>query len=200
MNALKNNQRGFSLVEVLLSVSILAFISLSVMGYFIQSVESSTEDSRRIVAIKLAKKKVEQIRNAWENEYLELSKLSIFAPISLENTPNSIKLTNQLFSKVDSNSNSDIAILRQVAGQIITSPDLQINEVDYRYVIELSNAQQNAFSENYNRLTQGSAVITPKEYLMKFRVTVYWGDEQDDATNISAKRSTYLDSYLVFRR
>jgi type II secretory pathway pseudopilin PulG len=200
MKALKNNQRGLSLVEVLLSVSILAFISLSVMGYFIQSVESSTEDSRRIVAIKLAKKKVEQIRNAWENEYLELSKLSIFAPISLENTPNSIKLTNQLFSKVDSNSNSDIAILRQVAGQIITSPDLQINEVDYRYVIELSNAQQNAFSENYNRLTQGSAVITPKEYLMKFRVTVYWGDEQDDATNISAKRSTYLDSYLVFRR
>ena len=63
-----NNQVGLSLVEVLLSVSIMSFVSLTVMGYFIQSVESSSEDSRRIVAIKLANMKVEQIRETLKDE------------------------------------------------------------------------------------------------------------------------------------
>jgi type II secretory pathway pseudopilin PulG len=190
-----NNQVGLSLVEVLLSVSIMSFVSLTVMGYFIQSVESSSEDSRRIVAIKLANMKVEQIRETLKDESYVFSKLSVMNP--LYSGERSIRITEtRLNAPVLS---PDLQQLESIPFDSILLTEKNVNGVDYRYILDLYADEQKQFSDSFSRFTQGDSSNSPLDYLLKFRLTVYWGDDEM-MTTPSKKMSTYLDSYIMFGR
>lgn len=59
-----SDERGISIVEILLAVTIMSIISVSVMGYFTAAVERSAEESRRVIAASLARMKVAELRQA----------------------------------------------------------------------------------------------------------------------------------------
>jgi hypothetical protein len=192
MNIFKN-QAGLSLVEVLLSVSIMSFVTLTIMGYFIQSVESSAEDSRRIVAIKLANMKVEQLREALKDDGLTFRKLSIMTPLFAGVRSMRIH-ENHFNSPVLS---EDMQLLAPLELKTLLSPEKAVNGVNYHYILDLQADEQTEYADAFKGFTQGSSVNQPLDFLLKFRLTVYWGSEGAVAEP-SKKMSTYLDSYLVF--
>ncbi len=194
-NTFITNQAGLSLVEVLLSVSIMSFVSLTIMGYFIQSVESSAEDSRRIVAIKLANMKVEQLREALADDGSTFSKLSMMTPLfSGERT---LRLTENRFNSPVLN--ADLQLLEPLSINTLLRPEKSVNGVNYHYIFELQANEQTGYADAFKGFTQGTSSNKPMDFLLKFRLTVYWGSE-DTIAEPTKKMSTYLDSYLVFGR
>lgn len=203
MNRLRNvyrsmlgHQSGVSLVEVLVSVTILSFVSLTIMGYFIQSVESSSEDSRRIVAIKLAKEKVEQLRVQLRDDAQTMNRLSIFDPLQAEESILRVSV-NDVQSPSPEN---DRSILNQLEILRTIRSETNINGVEYHFLVDFYPDQQPQFAGQFERFTQGTAVNTAGGYLCKFRLTVYWGVAAGDIDQISKRKSVFLDSYVVFRR
>jgi len=192
---LLQNQKGLSLVEVLLSVVILSFISLSIMGYFVQSVESSTEDSRRIVAIKLADQTVKQIRNYLADKKNELKDLSVF---NSSDSEKSIFVSEKMMT--ESSFGADLEILKGINFSSVIHSDKNINGIDYHYMVEFLPGVQSAFSDSYQSFTVGDATTSANLSLLKFRVIVFWGVPENTKPPLSEKKSISLDSYVVFRR
>jgi len=59
---LLHDERGFSLVEVLIAVTIMSIISTTIMGYFSSAMEKSVEQNRRIIATNLGRLKISELR------------------------------------------------------------------------------------------------------------------------------------------
>lgn len=59
---LLQDERGFTLVEVLIAVTIMSIISTTIMGYFITAMEQSAEQNRRIIAANLGRFKISELR------------------------------------------------------------------------------------------------------------------------------------------
>jgi Tfp pilus assembly protein PilV len=188
------NESGLSLVEVLVSVSIMSFISLTIMGYFIQSVEYSAEDSRRMVAIKLAKQKIEQLQSNWADDIDAFKKLSIMNP--LLDSKRTVLVSPKLLASGSRDEN--LRWIAETNAADLLKSERQINNVDYHFMIELSADTQSQYKQTFNRLTQGRSLQLPNDYLIKMRVIVYWGDEKDERP--PQQMSTYLDSYVIFER
>lgn len=56
------DERGMTLIEILVAVSILAMISVSIMGVFTAAAERSAEQNRRLIAASLARQKMAEFR------------------------------------------------------------------------------------------------------------------------------------------
>jgi hypothetical protein len=184
LQRLRSNSYGLSLVEVLLSVSLMSFITLSVMGYFIQSVESSAEDSRRIVAIKLAKLKANEIRSLLAGEHTAIGEL-----------PNlRIRHQDLMYNLTD-----ELEPFREIGLTNVLAPEIGINKVDYHYIFDFVPVNQAKYAETFQSFTQGTSPFQAKDYIMKLRVTVFWGQKPDTTVPIK-KKSTFVDTYVVFWR
>lgn len=59
-----SNERGISLVEILVAVTIMSLISVTIMGYFTAATERSAEQNRRVIAASLARLKTAELRQA----------------------------------------------------------------------------------------------------------------------------------------
>jgi hypothetical protein len=184
LQRLRTNSYGLSLVEVLLSVSLMSFITLTVMGYFIQSVESSAEDSRRIVAIKLAKLKANEIRTLLASEHLTVGELP------------KMRIRHQ---DVLNNFSDQFTPFRSIGLTDVLAPEIGINKIDYHYIFDFVPVNQPRYAETFQSFTQGSSPYAPKDYLIKLRITVFWGQKPDTSVP-TKKKSTYVDSYVVFWR
>ncbi|MBM7622735.1 prepilin-type N-terminal cleavage/methylation domain-containing protein [Sporohalobacter salinus] len=55
-------ERGMTLIEVLVGITILAVILISILGYFVRSTKVVSETEKRSIALNLAQKKMEELK------------------------------------------------------------------------------------------------------------------------------------------
>lgn len=166
---LTSNEDGLSLVEILIAVTIMAILSVTLMGYFTSAMDKSAEESRRIIAANLARLKAAELRDHYKSGYDE----SVAAVIASTSAP-----------KYSGNSS-------QPGGSDLLNNRLNatvINGTTYRYLVELDNSSSRWDATDSFR-------DRSDQYLAKMLVTVYWSNEESFSP--PAKSSTTLDTYIV---
>jgi type II secretory pathway pseudopilin PulG len=144
------DQRGLSLIEILGAVTIMSIISVTLMGYFITGLNKSEEQSRRIIAVNLARLKAAEIR-----QYLK---------------PNS-SYTN-FIGPIPSNA---VNTFNTVIGHIRLDPK-QVNGTTYQYLVSLDSRITQVRNAQLDNQFQ-SLLSTPDQYLIPMSITVFWGND-----------------------
>lgn len=67
LRALAKDERGLSLVEILIAVTMMSIVCVALAGYFISALEKSAEESRRVIATHLARYKTVEIRELFHD-------------------------------------------------------------------------------------------------------------------------------------
>lgn len=165
---MKRNEDGLSLVEILIAVTIMAIISVTLMGYFTSAMDKSAEESRRIIAANLARLKAAELRDHFKNGYEE-----------------SVKTVLADSPKYSGN-------LAEPSGSLLMKDLLDstvINGTTYHYMVELDDSSSRwADTDPFQ--------MDSDKYLAQMLVTVYWSGEE--SLNVPpAKSSTTLDTYIV---
>mgnify|MGYP000849489862 CR=1 FL=1 len=171
------NERGFTLVEVLASLTIMALISVTLIGYFVAAMDRSAEESRRLIAINLARLKAAEIRDkakqieGGSTWYQQLrGQLQEMPETFTENQPGPFQNTDLL-------------------------KPVQISGTTYRYEVTLYKGDHATGSH-----TQWLDDVMQKQsdqYLMRMIVRVSW---DDNVTNPSPGKTVVLDTSLIDRR
>lgn len=168
------DERGFTLVEVLAALTIMAVISVTIIGYFVSAMDRSTEESRRVIAANLARLKAAELRewakqeSAGQTNYQTLRNVADQQMVFTENVP-------------PFNSNGLLA-------------PADILGTTYRYEVTLFRDEgQGSHTEWLDAAMGGEA----DRYLMRMFVKVYW---EETSSGPSPAHSMILDTYLVDRR
>lgn len=169
------DERGFTLVEVLAALTIMAVISVTIIGYFVSAMDRSTEESRRVIAINLARLKAAELR--------EWAKQEKSGQTNYRTLRNSLVSDRQVFGENDPPFDTDGLL---AAANILGTT--------YRFEVTLFRDEgQGSHTEWLDGAMGGQA----DQYLMRMIVKVYWGET---ASGPSPAQSTILDTYLVDRR
>ncbi|WP_438448256.1 type IV pilus modification PilV family protein [Gorillibacterium sp. sgz5001074] len=177
------DERGISLVEILIAVTIMAFITATLMGYFMSAMEKSADQSRRVIAANLARLKVAEIRKVFQ----ESTKYELLEPFLNANTH---------YVKLTSNSVSGLMSSAGVAplfgpNYIDLSPTPAINGTVYHYNLEIDDKDE---GRNLSMEDQMVPSTDLTDYLISMKVTVYW--TAAETATPSGAMSTFLESYI----
>ncbi|TVY10417.1 type IV pilus modification PilV family protein [Paenibacillus cremeus] len=164
------NEDGISLVEILVGVTIMAIISVTLMGHFLKALDKSAEESRRIIASNLSRLKAAELRDYFKDQYASVE----------------TALGSDSYYAFTGNSEKDHTT-RLMLGRLDRTI---VNGTTYRYLVELDN-QSVRKSELDTKLDASDG------YLTRMLVTVYWSG--DETFTPSPNASTTLDTYLVKR-
>jgi Tfp pilus assembly protein PilV len=173
------DQRGLSLIEILGAVTIMSIISVTLMGYFITGLNKSEEQSRRIIAVNLARLKAAEIRQ-------DVKKSSDYSDMLSNNSSSSPQIYNSV---------------RGIGSGAVSLSDLPVNGTTYHYRVSLDSQLNTSTTAGRRNLTLKeppmNAMTTPDEYLIPMTITVYW--DNDTGINILPAKSTAIDTYVVNR-
>lgn len=162
------DERGVSLVEILIGVTIMAIISVTLMGHFTSAMDKSAEESRRIIAANLARLKAAELRDHFKEGY-EASVKAVLA--------DSPKYSGDLAEPADS------LLMQNLLNSTV------INGTTYRFMVQLSDSAPRWSSTDPFQMDSD-------QYLAQMLVTVYWTGE-DSLDPPPPKSSTTLDTYIV---
>ncbi len=166
------DERGFTLVEVLAALTIMAVISVTIIGYFVSAMDRSTEESRRVIAINLARLKAAELRDwakqesSGQTHYKGLRNLS--QTVFRENDP-----------PFDQNG-------------LLTAT--HISGTTYHYEVTLFPDEGAGSHTEWLDSIMGDQA---DKFLMRMIVKVYW---RETTAGPSSAQSVTLDTYLVDRR
>ncbi|WP_040952336.1 type IV pilus modification PilV family protein [Gorillibacterium massiliense] len=185
---IRHDERGLSLIEVLMAVTIMAIISIVVMSYFVSAMEKSADESRRIIAINLARQMQQEVRRvaADPNVFNELTNQVSSAPAP----SHSIILTPLT---LDSNSLKNAFMTKDASGaEVSRLAGQELNGTEYRFRISLEP------THTLDTLKFGLTDAKAKK-LLRMKTTVYWQIPESavETQEPSARMSASLDSYLV---
>ncbi len=85
-----SNEKGFTLIEIIVSAAILALLGIVVTGILSQSMKSNMHGSEVTIAVSIAQEKVEELRS------LQYDELYIQTPLTTEEE---IYINNKLFKR-----------------------------------------------------------------------------------------------------
>jgi type II secretory pathway pseudopilin PulG len=156
-------------VEILAAVTIMAVISVTLMGYFVSAMNKSTEQNKRIIGSNLARQKAAEVREFYRANSLSYQSLqAAFSP----STP------VREFDETSGNAFINAGFL---------SP-MEINGTQYRFKVKVDN--------NNLRRTELSLLTSAPEqvdrYVLNLLISVYWGA---DASYEAQKTS--IETYIV---
>jgi type II secretory pathway pseudopilin PulG len=177
------DERGISLVEILIAVTIMAFITATLMGYFISAMEKSADQSRRVIAANLARLKVAEVRKLFQ----ESTNYDLLEPFLTANS-NFVRLSS---NNLTAFSNSGTVAPLFSTTNIDLSPTAPLNGTVYRYSLELDDKDENRNHDLQGELVSSSDLT---DYLIGMKVTVYW--TAVETATPSGKMSTFLESYV----
>ncbi|MNZ89096.1 hypothetical protein D3C78_1080010 [compost metagenome] len=187
-------EKGFTLVEILVAVSILSIISVSFMGYFMTAMERSADNHHRVIAANLARLKAEELKESFRAELPAGSsyrnKFEHLAHAMSENS--SYKVTRDTAS-----TGGEPAKLFEGLLDPFNPVDSYTGTIDttlYRYQVEVSSKQLDRL-QLLRTANAGIFQFRTQEALIRMVVTVYWGAADDGSP--SAFKSVVLDTYLV---
>lgn len=167
-----SDERGMTLIEILIAVAVMSVISVSIMGVFTAAAERSAEQNRRLIAASLARQKIAELRL--------VSRLNDMAPPAA----NFDVLLNGL---------SGAAELVHSADDPLPSPHgslldpVTINGTEYRFTAVFSRTAPPDWSALMAALGGGDA-------LLRVQLTVSWSG--GDATG-SAARTVTMEAYVT---
>lgn len=170
------DERGFTLVEVLAALTVMAVIGVTITVYFVSALDRSAEESRRVIAANLARLKAAELRNWAKEEEAGLTRYQ-----ALRSLPGFG--ARRVFTENDPPFD---------ASGLLAPAD--ISGTTYRYEITL-HRDEGAGSHTawLNSVMDGEA----DRYLMRMIVMVYWNETADGP---SPAHAVALDTYLVDRR
>jgi len=170
------DERGFTLVEVLGALTVMAVISVTIMAYFISAVDRSAEESRRVIAANLARLKAAELRSwakqedAGQTRYQALRNLPGFGAERVFTADDPPFDANGLLDAVE------------------------LSGTTYRYEITL---RRDEGAGSHTEWLSGVMGGDSDRYLMRMIIRVYW---KETASGPSPAHSVMLDAYLVDRR
>lgn len=166
------DERGMSLVEILIAVAVMAVISVSVMGIFTAAAERSADQNRRLIAASLARQKIAELR--------QMSRMSDVYP----------PLTNfqVLLAELSANPETAWSADRPLPGPYggLLDP-VVINGTEYRF---LAVVDKTVPPEYLNRMASFGGGTS----LLRLHLTVYWSG---GAAPASAADSVTLEAYVT---
>jgi Tfp pilus assembly protein PilV len=167
------DQRGLSLIEILGAVTIMSIISVTLMGYFITGLNKSEEQSRRIIAVNLARLKAAEIRQSIKPSDIYKDFL--------------VTITDGKYDE------------HTILGTIDLS-NQKVNGTTYHFKVSLEKRKDASLTastsmKRNDELSKQMAILSsPDQYLIPMSITVYW-----DNDNSVASKSTAIDTYIVNR-
>jgi len=178
------DERGVTLVEVLAAVTILAVISVTIIGYFIAAMEKSADESRRIIASNLARLKTAELRQMVKQTDLDPSGQSNFKLMrALVNPPgSSVRLTEQNFL------GGPFAVYGAMLEPTV------INGTAYHYTVLLNSEGSSAARSD---VLTGRMDGDSGKYLVPITVQVSWDSAAADPPRRG--KMTMLNAYLTDR-
>jgi Tfp pilus assembly protein PilV len=167
------DQQGISLIEILAAVTIISIISVTMMGYFIAGLNKSADESRRVIAVNLARLKAAEIKEKLKPEavYKQFTK--------------ALKPGLNTFNKA-----STLPVIEHLL------EEASINGSIYRFKLAIRK-DPGVRSEQLAALMSSSS---PDDYLLDMSITVNWDNSADsDSTDSTPHptKSTTIDTYLV---
>ncbi|HEY8528438.1 MAG TPA: type II secretion system protein [Paenibacillaceae bacterium] len=170
------NERGFTLVEVLASLTIMALISVTLIGYFVAAIDRSAEESRRVIAINLARLKAAELRDMAKQTTQDGSTWYRKLREALPEAP-------KIFTQDDPG----------LFGPLLDS--VEILGTTYRYQVTLYRDEGEPGS--HTEWLDGVMGENADKYLMRMILRVSWDDA---ASAPSPGKSVVLDTSLIDRR
>lgn len=177
--SLLKDERGLTLVEILIAVTIMSIISVSIMGYFVTSVQRSADESRRIIAANLARLKAAEMRDMARSNDVNGTDTNYSLLLGAMSGSTAWELSE----------GSPLPSAFQARYPNVLNPD-SINGTTYTYRITL-------YKEGPRRATlNGQMSGRADRYVARMSVHVAWrtGSGAD-----SSAGSTTLDTYLIER-
>lgn len=190
----RTNEQGFTLVEILLSVTLLAVVSISLTGYFTTAMDRSMDNTRRVTAANLARMKAEEIKAAFERplsgESLYRNKYEQLETEMEEN------VQYQIDDRLASGGGPVYGLFdRLLAPFEPVEDEEQIGDKTvYRFKVSVGSLS----ADRPEQLRNANAALfsfRPQAKLIRLTVTVYWTAGRDGG--VSPPRSFELDTYLV---
>lgn len=176
------DERGLTLVEVLAAVTILAIISVTIIGYFISAMEKSADESRRIIASNLARLKAAEFRQMIKRSDIDSTGKSNYQLMySMIPHDSKVVLTGTGFLG---------GAFASSAYSNLLAPTV-INGTSYNYRVTL-NPEGGAGPRTVEldaKMTSDSG-----EYLIPMSVQVAW---DGDLVNPKPAKMTTLSTYLI---
>lgn len=167
------NERGLSLIEILMAVTMMSIISVTIMGYFVNAVERSADENRRIIAANLARLKTAEIREM-------AKKTDMAVPLS-----NYQVLLSGLSASTERKYTKD-AQFPAPYHRLLDSQT--INGTAYTFEATLDKLYRTELVSQMAGSADG--------YLLRLRVSVSW---QDGAMSQTAANATTIDTYIIER-
>ncbi|MCK5591870.1 MAG: type II secretion system protein, partial [Candidatus Pacebacteria bacterium] len=91
----KNTQQGFSIVEAMVGISVLAFFLITIIGSFILFIKTTADNTQRIQAVYLLEEGMESIRFERDENWNNISLLNTANTYVLNITSSNITLPIQ---------------------------------------------------------------------------------------------------------
>ena len=170
------------LVEILIAVTIMSLISVTMMSYYVSALEKSADESRRIIAVNLARSKLSELKGAFRG--IQYQALMTYLASTPQHEPEVWKLKA---AEMTLHFGSKVALGVQ-----------NINTTDYRFLVTVDNRRIDAAGLVLRKGKLNELLDVPdvsKKYLTKMTVTVYWS--QGESESPPARYSTMLESYLL---
>lgn len=166
------DERGMTLIEVLVAVSIMAIISVSVMGIFTAAAERSAEQNRRLIAASLARQKIV--------EWRQMSRAADIVPPAT----NYRTLHNALGGATQLDYSADSPLPPPYDGLL---DPVVINGTAYRFLATLDKTYPTDWADRM-------ASLGGNDLLLRLRITVFW---DGGASPRSAADSVTLEGYVT---
>lgn len=192
----ERNEHGFTLIEILVAVTILSIVSLAFMGYFVTAMERSADNNHRTIAANLARLKAEELKEAFRQPLPTGGRYETYYAQLVEEMPPG---AYALIMSADANAGQGVAGMFK--GML--DPHLPIDEAGgsvhstlYRYQVEISNRSDERLQQ-LNAANQFLFPLRMEESLLRMVVTVFWQTAEDGSP--VATKSVSLDTYLIGR-
>lgn len=168
---LLSNERGLSLIEIVMAVTIMSVISVTMMGYFVHAMERSTDEKRRMIAANLARLKTAEIR--------EMARKSDMAAPQT----NYQVLLSSLAAASERTYSKDAPL--PAPYQHLLDQEI-INGTTYTFEVKLDKAFRTELAVRMG----GHA----DAYLLRLQVIVSW---QDGSMPHTAANAAFIDAYIM---
>lgn len=183
---------GISLVEILIAVTIMSLITVFIMSYFVQAMEKSADQSRRVIAANLARMKAAELRHVF-GEKAPFGNLKSALKNGLQTVKSNADIPDTLSHLIDSSSDSSGG---GGEGKISFDAWDHPDNTTYRYLISFTNVSR--VTEVINAIPDSAGKWD--DYVIPVKVTVYWtASEVSEGQLPSSKLSVGYDTYIVKR-